>query len=270
MRNFSTRLLRLALFSVALLLPIAALSAPPKMGIVVMHGKGGSPAKHVADLAGALEDKGYLVANIEMTWSGKRDYDADVAAAEAQVDAALKELRAKGAQKVFVAGHSQGGVFALHLAGKLALDGVICMAPGGDVGSRVFRENLAESVARAKQLVAEGKGGERVRLDDYEGKKGKYPIDAAPALYLQWFDPDGAMSTRRAAKEANPQVPILWIVPKRDYPGLKATNVPLFAALPKNPATRLYEPDASHLEAPSAALEEILRWTAEVAASTKQ
>ena len=88
--------------------PAAAQNAPA-IGVVVMHGKGGSPtARHMTPFVTGLESKGFLVANLEMPWSGRREYDVDVAAAEQQVTAALNELRSKGAKKVFVAGHSQG------------------------------------------------------------------------------------------------------------------------------------------------------------------
>ncbi|HEY0335971.1 MAG TPA: alpha/beta hydrolase, partial [Burkholderiales bacterium] len=92
------------------------------IGIVIMHGKGGSPARHVSGLASSLEQKGYLVANLEMPWSGNREYNAGVDAAEKEVDAALDSLRAKGANKVFVAGHSQGALFAFHYGGKHPVD----------------------------------------------------------------------------------------------------------------------------------------------------
>src|SRR6185503_16085556 len=70
--------------------PAAMAQAPsPAIGVVIMHGKGGSPAGHVAKLAAALEQKGYLVANLEMPWSGKREYDVGVDAADKEVDAAL-------------------------------------------------------------------------------------------------------------------------------------------------------------------------------------
>ena len=36
-------------------------------------------------------------------------------------------------------------------------------------------------------------------------------------------------------------------------------------SLPRNPRTRLYEPNASHLEAPSASADEILQWTSAIA-----
>lgn len=230
-----------------------------------MHCKGGAPTGYVANLARALEGKGYLVVNLEMPWSGRRNYDVTVERGEQEVEAAVAGLRAKGAKKVFVSGHSQGGAFALHMAGRQGIDGVIAMAPGGDVSNRVFREQLGQSVGRARRLVAEGKGNDPAKLEDYEGAKGRYPVIAAPAAYLTWFEPEGAMNMGRAARAANPQVPILWIVGQGERPGLRKVNIPLFSSLPDNSLTRLYEPDADHTGTPTASADEIVRWTREVA-----
>jgi len=245
-------------------LSMNAMSEPQKIGIVIMHGKGSSPSKHVSGLASFLEDKGYLVANLEMPWSGRREYDVNVSSAEQEVETALSSLQSQGAQKVFVAGHSQGGVFTLYFAGKHTVDGIICIAPGSGVGSKVFREKLGGSVAHAEQLVAEGKGNEKVKLNDYEGKKGLFPVVTTPAVYLTWFDPDGAMNSVQSARLVNPQVPILWIVAERDYPGLRKVNIPMFETLPQNAHTWLYEPKSDHSGAPSASRDEIVRWITEV------
>lgn len=250
-----------------LAVPLAALAQGEPIGIVVMHGKGGSPTRLVADLARALEGKGYLVANLDMPWSGNRNYNASVGRAEEEVEAALADLRGKGAKTIFIAGHSQGGVFALHLAGKLSADGVIAIAPGGDVSNRVFREKLGSSLERAIQLVADGKGNEPARLEDYEGSRGTYSIVAVPAAYVTWFDPEGAMNMGRAARAVGSRLPILWLVAKRDYPGLRNANIPMFRTLPSNSLTRLYEPDSDHRGAPTASADEIARWTKEVAAA---
>lgn len=261
-------ILCLSLFSLGLA-PLRAMSEPMKIGMVIMHGKGGSPSKHVSELASALEEKGYLVANLEMPWSQNREYDVEISAAESQVQEALDSMRARGAQKLFVAGHSQGGVFALHFAGGHQVDGIICIAPGGSVDSKVFREKLGTTVERARQLVAEGKGSEKTRLEDFEGKKGLFPVITTPATYLTWFDPEGAMNSQRAARVAKPDTPILWIVAERDYPGLKKANIPLFKTLPRTPHTRLLEPASDHHGAPTASIDEIARWTAEVAAASR-
>lgn len=264
MRFYSIRrLFTLVLLMLAALTPAAAYSetGAGKIGIVVMHGKGGSPTRLVADLAAALEGQGFLVANLEMPWSGRRDYDVDVAAAEAEVESELSALRAKGAQKVFVAGHSQGGLFALYFGDKHVVDGIIAIAPGGNVASRLYHDKLGEYVDRARKLIAEGKGQEKTRFADYEGSRGTYPIVTTPAAYLSWFDPAGAMNETAAVRGMNTAVPVLFIAPTHDYPGLLKVKQEMFDALPKNPHTKLYEPDSSHLNAPTASTKEIVEWT---------
>lgn len=253
-----------------LAVPFAVRAQGEPIGIVILHGKGGSPTGLVAGLAQTLEGKGYLVANLEMPWSGRRQYDVPVAGAEREVEAALAGLRSKGAGKVFIAGHSQGGAFTTYLAGRLAADGVIVIAPGGNVDHYFFREKVRDTLARAQRLVADGKGGAPARLDDFEGGRGLFPVVTAPAIYVTWFDPEGAMNMERAARAANPATPVLWIVPARELPGLRKTNIPLFRSLPAHPLTRFYEPDADHRGAPTASADEIARWTREVAASPQR
>jgi alpha-beta hydrolase superfamily lysophospholipase len=240
-------------------------TALPPIGIVIMHGKGGSPAKHVAELASSLEGKGYLVANLEMPWSGQRDYDVDVGAAEKEVESALEALRSKGAKKLFVAGHSQGGVFALYFGSRHSVDGVVAIAPGGSVNSPIFREKLGESVALARKLIDEGKGSEKTKFFDYEGGRGAYPIVSTPSVYFSWFDPNGAMDEMAAIKKMNSATPVLFVAPTGDYPGLQKIKQRMFSALPSNPLTRLYEPASTHIGAPAASVDEIERWTKEVA-----
>jgi len=257
--------LTIAIISVILPLTATAETSAIKIAIVLMHGKGGSPTQYVSDLASALERKGILVANLEMPWSGRRHYDVNVNIAEKEVESALASLRSKGAQKLFVAGHSQGGLFALYFGSKHVVDGIIAIAPAGNVANARFRENLGASVEMARKLIAEGKGEEKVGLSDYEGSKGTYPIITTPAVYLSWFDPDGAMNESAAIKNINPAIPVLFIAPTNDYPGLRKVKQLTFDSLPKNHFSELYEPNSSHLGAPSASIEKIIQWTAAVA-----
>ncbi|MGE5639481.1 MAG: alpha/beta fold hydrolase [Clostridia bacterium] len=252
------------LLGCALALPVFAQT---KAGFVVMHGKGGSPARFVADLASGLETKGFVVENLEMPWSGRRNYDVDVAAAEAEVRQALERLRGKGAQRVFVAGHSQGGLFALHLGGRLPLDGVAAIAPGGNVASEFYRRQFAASLDEAKAYVAAGKGAERQRLMDYESRA--YPVSAVPAAYVTWFDPEGAMNQSRALKALPANLPVLYVSPTGDYPVLRRARDSIFAALPKMPYTRLYEPNVDHLHSPAASVDEIALWANDILQGAK-
>jgi pimeloyl-ACP methyl ester carboxylesterase len=246
-------------------LAFVAAAQSPRTSVVVMHGKGGLPDGLVHELAMFLDARGFLVANLEMPWSSRRDYDVDVAAGLAQVEAALADLRTKGAAKVFVAGHSQGGVFALYVAGKIPVDGVVAIAPGGNVATPAFRQYTGESVDRAADMVKAGKGAERARFVDYEGRRGTSPVFTTAASYLSWFDPDGAMNELASIHRLDAKMPVLFIAPTDDYPMLLRTNPEMIRALPKNPLTKVYKPDASHVKAPTASREEIARWIAEVA-----
>lgn len=256
----------LLILLLGILLPFATFGEPGSIGVVIMHGKGGGPDKHVADLASGLERQGFLVANLDMPWSGRRDYDVAVSGAESEVSAALDGLRKRGAKTVFVSGHSQGGVFAFYYGGSHKVDGLIAIAPGGNVAAANFREKLGEAVELARKLVAEGKGEEKVRLRDFEGSKGLFPVVTTPTIYLTWFDPEGAMNQMRSIAKLPAGLPVLLIAPTQDYPGLRQVKQLTFDALPKTPHTRLYEPDASHLQSPSASLKEIAGWMTSVSA----
>ncbi len=266
-------MMRLIAVSIVLLCGVAgtntilAQDTVPKIGIVVMHGKGGSPDRLVRALADGLESKGLLVASLEMPWAGRRNYDRDVAGAEQEVSAALQALRGKGAQKLFVAGHSQGAVFGLHYASKHPLDGLVIIAPGGNVATRFYRGKVAASVARARDLVASGRGGERGAFDEFEGGRGNWSVDTTAAIYLSWFDPDGAMNQEKSSRALPQALPVLHVAPTSDYPALLRAKQAMFDALPDHPLKKLYAPDADHRSAPAAAVDEIVRWTAEVASA---
>jgi pimeloyl-ACP methyl ester carboxylesterase len=262
MPGFFSKLAALVLFTGAAM----AQTTPQAVGVVVMHGKGGLPTKYVAELASGLEAKGHQVANIEMPWSGNRNYDVNTAAAEAEIDAALTRRRSKGASRLFVAGHSQGGTFALYYGSKHAVDGIISIAPGASTASQVIREKLGESLDDARKLAAAGKAGETARLADFEGAKGTYTVICKPDNYLTWFDPDGAMNLMKSIRTMRPETPVLLVVPKNDYPALLKAKQANFDALPlpRNPRTKLYEPDATHTGAPAASRDEVSRWMMEV------
>ncbi len=244
----------------------AAQDTAPNIGIVVMHGKGGSPSRLVNRLTEGLETKGLLVASLEMPWAGRRNYDKDIAGAEQEVSAALQALRDKGAKKVFVAGHSQGGVFALHYASKHPIDGLIIIAPGGSVSTSFYQGKVGASVSRARDLVASGKGNERGGFDEFEGGKGSWTVNTTAAIYLTWFDPEGAMNQMKSSRALPKTLPVLHVAPTSDYPALMRAKNEMFDALPDHPLKKLYEPEANHRGAPAASVDEIARWTAQVSA----
>jgi dienelactone hydrolase len=242
------------------------LADAPQIGIVVMHGKGGAPNKFVNVLADGLTAKGLLVANIEMSWSKSREYDVPADQAVEEIKAALAGLKAKGAKKLFVAGHSLGGTFAVYFGGVHPIDGIIGIAPGGSSANPTVARAIAPGLAKARELIAEGKGKERAELIDYEPSKGgAYPINSVPEAYVSFFDPNGIMNSSRTAPQV--KAPVLWGVATRDYPGLRKVSPPLFKEFPAHPLNKYFEPEADHLNAPGASVDEIVAWTAAVAAS---
>lgn len=259
----------MALLSLALLfLTSSALRAEmpaAQIGIVVMHGKGGSPGRFVNGLAEALERDGFLVANLEMPWSGRRGYDVELDAAVGEVSRALDALRARGAKRVFVSGHSQGGLFALLYGGRQPVDGVVAIVPGGAVDNRVYLDSIGSHVATARRMLAEGRGGEKAGFADYEGSRGTSPVTTTAASYLSWFDPNGA-HTNRVFGGVMAGVPVLFVAATRDYPGLLRVQDASFRAIPAHPLKRMAQVDADHLNAPAAAAPEMARWVREVAA----
>lgn len=262
---------RFALTGIVLLLALLLSSAlraapsPQEIGIVVMHGKGGSPGRFVNVLAEGLEKEGFLVANLEMPWSKKRTYDVELDVAVGELTRALDALRAKGAKKLFVSGHSQGGMFALLYGARHKVDGVVAIVPGGAVDTRAYLNAIGNHVATARQMVADGRGQEKAEFADYEGSRGTNPVTTTASAYLSWFDPNGA-HTNRVFAQMMPGVPVLVVSATRDYPGLIRFRDQTYAAIPAHPLKRMAQVDSDHVNAPGAAVPEVVRWVREVVA----
>lgn len=254
--------------AVALLLGLALLAgqaaAQYTIGFVLLHGKGGRPEGLTAPLDASLQQQGMLVISPEMPWSGKRKYDSDVAAAEAQVTEAVRSLRQRRATKVFLAGHSQGAVFGLHYASKHPLDGLVLIAPGGNVATNFYRQKVSPSVSKARSLMTAGKGGEPGEFEEFEGDKCFWTVRTTAAAYLSWFDPEGAMNQTKSSRALPKTLPVLHVAPTSDYPALLRAKGDMFDAL-ATPLKRLYEPQSDHRNVPRDAAAEVARWAAEIA-----
>lgn len=255
----------IAILVVTLLSTAAAAQSTALPGVIVLHGKGGRPEGLTAPLDAALQQRGWSVASLDMPWSGSRKYNAGVAAAETQVSEAVATLRQRGAAKIFLAGHSQGAVFALYYASKHALDGLVIIAPGGNVATAFYQQQIGSSVSRARQLVAAGKGDEAGEFDEFEGGKGHWKISTTAAIYLSWFDPDGAMNQLKSSAALPKTLPVLHVAPTWDYPALLRSKQEMFDAI-ASPLKKLYEPASDHRNVPRDAAAEIARWIGETAA----
>lgn len=257
-----------ALFVIFLLPGFGAAASAGQLqdfGVVYLHGKGAWPGAFNGGILGALRDEGALVATPEMPWSFHRRYGATYDQAMTEIDAAVAGLKAKGARRIVIIGHSLGANAAIGYAARrpsLAdLAGVVALSPGHLPETGAMREFVAGAVARAKKLVAEGKGDVPQTFPDMAQG---IPLiaHATSTVYLSWFDPDGpAVIPRNAAAiGASPHpVPLLWVVGKLDPIARRGPDY-AFAAAAKNPKSKYLEVFAGHLSAPLVAHRQVVAW----------
>jgi pimeloyl-ACP methyl ester carboxylesterase len=244
-------------------LPGAALAANLQgFGIVYLHGKAGWPGGLNGGILSSLEDEGALVAKPEMPWSFRRRYAATYDQAMAEIDAVVADLKAKGATRIVVIGHSLGANAAIGYAARHSdLAGVVALAPAHLPEAERMRSFVSDAVARAKELIAAGQGDVPQTFPDMAQG---IPLiaTATPVVYLSMFDPDGpAVIPKNAAAmgAAMRPVPLLWVVGKLDPIDRRGPEY-AFDAGAKNPKSRYIEVFAGHLTTPLAARKQVVEW----------
>jgi pimeloyl-ACP methyl ester carboxylesterase len=258
-----------------LLMPIAACAtlafctpsrAAEKVGIVFMHGEVGAPGRVIVGLTGALEKAGYLVSRPDMCWSARRSYEARFADCLSTVDDAIVKLKNLGATAIVVGGVGLGGNAAIvYGASHPDLLGIIAVAPGHDARKVATRPDIADSIARARNLVAAGKGDEQSDFADVDvGPSGLYSAEIAttPAIYLSFFGPDSEASIPGNAVKL--KAPLLWVASEDS--GEETGQKDVFASAPANPLNRFATVSGGSLGAPSASKADVLSWLKELAA----
>ena len=251
------------LFAFALLIGVGlSVNAPAadKIGVVVLHGKWGSPDGHTSGLANFLAGEGFLVVSPEMPWSGRRAYDKGADAFVAEIDVVVAELRTKGAKKITVVGHSQGASAALYYSTQRQVDGIALIAPGGYPQSKTFLENYTAAVAEARALVGQGKADAPVAFTDLNTGNRSRGMNAPARSILDYFDPDGSMNSYQNAARVKTGVAVLLAAPTREAEGLKRLGDATYDKLSANAKPSRVEIDADHIQAPNAAKEPISKW----------
>jgi pimeloyl-ACP methyl ester carboxylesterase len=257
MLTWSRRLaIALALLSLAVL-PVAGASANSDLGVVVLHGKQGGPGgRPTASFLQALRSAGYTVQAPEMCWSGNRIYDAPYLDCLKAIDTAVAALRAAGARRIVIAGHSLGGNAAIVYGTQHPeLTGVVALAPAALPQQFVRNPRIAAAVAQARQMVAAGQGSQRVSFID--GNNGQtFTVVTTPAIYLSFIEPGGPADFAAALPQL--RVPIIWVSGSSDPTQEQAASQ--FPRLPANPLNKFVQVSATHLDTPNAAIGAVLEW----------
>jgi pimeloyl-ACP methyl ester carboxylesterase len=230
-------------------------------GVVLLHGKTGSPDRHIPGLASALERDDALVDRPEMPWSRRRYLDASLDQAMDEIGQHVAKLRQKGAKRVVVAGHSLGANIALaYGARRHDVDAVAMVGPGHTPDLPKFREALGDSIDRARAMIAAGKGAETGRFNDTNQGRTE-EVTARASDYFSFFDPQGLANMPRMAQELGARVPLLVVVGTKD-PLFPRGEGYIFGRGARHPLSRYVTVDADHGTTPDAAKEVVTGWLA--------
>ena len=237
-----------------------AVAAGGDIGIVLMHGKGGTPDGHVAELASALRAKGYPVSTPTMPWSKDRIYDASFEGSMREIDREVDALKAKGAKLVVVAGQSIGANAALgYGAARDHVDAIIAMSPGHNPDGAAFVRRLGTDLARAKELIAAGKGKDKQSFADLnQGQMMR--VSATPEAYVSWLDPDGRAIMAKSAAAFRAPTPLLVVVGKGDRTAPSPDD--FFTKAPPHPRSKFVTVSAGHFDLPGVAADVVSAWLA--------
>ena len=228
------------------------------VGIVLVHGKGGTPTTAIEGLHGALKRAGALVEAPEMPWSARRIYDATFDQAMTEIDAAAERLKQAGATKVAVIGHSLGANAAIgYAARRKDLHAVVALAPGHLPEAWALRTRTGRAIAEAKKMIASGKGDVRMSFPDL-AQGIPFSVRATPNVYLSMFDPDGpAVMPKNAA--AMGSVPFLWIVGVAD-PIIFHGKDYIYGRGVRHPKSKYVVTASMHLSTPYQSRGRIIEW----------
>lgn len=181
-------------FAVFFLAGVAQAKDMKDWGVVVLHGKGGSSAQ-MTPIASALQAAGAKVVAPTASWSkGYKTYDATME----EIGGYVAQVRAQGVKRVAIVGQSLGTNVALGYGAKRGgVDAIVAISPGHF--PERFGKVTGDSVKRAKDMVASGRGNEvGTFTDTNQGKV--YDIQVTAAAYVSFFDPAGpAIMSRNAA-----------------------------------------------------------------------
>ena len=226
------------------------------VGIVLMHGKTGSPYTVIDGLAAALRDAGYLVETPEMCWSHRRIYDRPFLDCLTEIDAAATNERRRGAGRIVIAGMSQGGDAALVYGARHAdLAGIIALAPAAAPEQQIRVPQIAQSVATAQAMVTAGRGNDSAVFYDRNAAR-TFPVTTTAAIYLSYMDPQGPANMAAAISQLH--APLLWVAGTADPSQTRAAAE--FYQAPAYPANCFVTVASDHLGTPNAAREAVLGW----------
>ena len=232
----------------ASLLSLAPTFASERLGIVMIHGKEGSP-EQFSSYDALLAKQNYSGERPEMCWSGRRIYDRTFLECLRDIDEAVSRLRATGANQIVIAGQSLGANAAIAYGARHGdLTGIIAIAPAHPAEILANRPQIANSIAAARALLAQGQSDKRANFADINVGR-LFTVTTTPTIYLSFFGADSAAVMPANATQL--KAPLLLISPNND-PTQRGRSY-IFDKAPSNPFNLYVTVNSDHLGAPAAA-----------------
>lgn len=227
--------------------------------IIYMHGKNSKPVIFPAErLFEELSDAGYTVYSAEMPWSREK-YRGTQETANEIITQLTNKINAKGKQAILI-GHSMGASYAVIYAAqsgkKIAGIIPIAFAHVPQMNER-FQGETAESIIKANQMVASGKGKETDYFQDLNMGK-SYDIDATAEYYKSFYDPETLPDASEVIKTIT--APILWISAQRDRLTEIYMHDDIFETAPKNEKSTQIYVKGNHVAVLKFSSESIINW----------
>ncbi len=244
--------------------------AQEKIGVVLMHGKqGGGPRDtSLESLHRKMDEAGMLVLKPEMPWSYRRFIEGDWNLAMTEIDSQVQKLKASGATKVVLVGHSLGSPAALSYASRHPdqVHALGLLAPGHVPlyyslcipYSPIQLCAVKDGVQRAQQALEAGNGDKKIPLPDINQGRTNV-VWMTPKDYLSYFDPASDAEMAVTAPKLPTQLPVLWVIGDGDRL-IKQGRQYVFDKLPMNAKSHYLEVQGNHLSTPSVASDQILSW----------
>ncbi len=247
----------------AALMPPSAL-AQERVGILMLHGKSpGNPNDpNFSPLKARFEGEGWLVRLPDMPWSRTRYLDGNWDQAMQEIAGHVRALREQGATRIVLMGHSMGVPAAVgHAVRGGDVQALVLLAPGHVPLLYDTLPGLSavhDSIVKARELVAAGKGGERERfIDINQGRQ--QPLITTAANFQSYFDPAGDAEMSVTAPRLPAGLPVFTAVGEKD-PLFGRIRAYLVDKLPANSRNRYLEVPGGHLETPRAAYDAMVEW----------
>ncbi len=248
-----------------LCLNISTIQAAEKVGVLLMHGKGGTsrPKSPIGKLSSFLKQKGFLVSAPDMAWSRDRGFDKTYEESMVEIDGEVKKLIKKGASKIVVGGHSIGANAALGYGVRYdGVAGILAIAPGHVPEVSEFQNLMGNDWKRAKKMVKSGNGDQKEKFSDVnQGRKSKKKMRAQ--VYLSWFNPSGPAVMPVNTANLKSGVALLWILGEKDrmYPKGEAYA---FSKAPSHAKHAYIVVKGGHKQTPQKGASEIANWLNEL------